>query len=405
MRWLKCGQAAWQVLAALPGRTLLLALPVAAAVALALATLAIDRGVTAKANEASASFGLDQVTVHGSARVIAGKFSAASTLYEADVQALQGQLRGAKHVMGTRRENEVPASFGGKNGVYKVFGVTPAWAEARNFGAERGAFLDQNDLDGSAPLCVIGQTVARELFGSQDPLGQEILINQVPFRVKGVLVFRGASPAEGDRDARIVIPLTTFTNRLYRRIALDQIVIQVADPTPENMARTAEQVRAVLRRQHRIAEGQPDDFTVRTPQSVADESLAISRNVSNLMLGLAAVFALVAAAVVGLVTHQAVRARRGEIGLRRALGAEPGDILGQVGVEGLLVSLLGGAAGLGLGLAATWGLAHGWQLPFALDAPVWAVPVLVVLLTAAAGLVAARAAARLSPTEALRPSA
>src|SRR5713101_5825138 len=110
MRWHQNFRAAFQVTTALPLRSLLLALPVAASTAVALAIIATDRGVTAKAHEAAVSFGLDQVTVAGAARVIAGKFSTASSLTEEDLSALRAGLRGVVGIAGTRRENEVPVS-------------------------------------------------------------------------------------------------------------------------------------------------------------------------------------------------------------------------------------------------------------------------------------------------------
>jgi putative ABC transport system permease protein len=406
MRWFKNSSAAYQVVTALPMRTALLGLLVAVSSALTLAAVAIEQGVAAKANEAAVNRGVDLVVVYGGGRLVPGKGSMTSTLTEEDVAALQSQMRGVGAILPTHRENEVPASCAGKSGVFKVFGVTPPWFEVRDFPAERGETLDQNDLDTNSRVAVIGQTVARELFGDQDPVGQEIVVNQVPFRVKGVLVVRGASPAEGDRDARIVIPITTFASRLYnRRVHLGQIVIQVPNPTQENCHRVAEACRAILRRQHQLGPDQPDDFVLRTPETIAEESRGISRSVFNLLFGLAAVLALVAAAVLILVIHQAIRSRRGEIGIRRALGAEPRDILLQVWSEGVLISLAGGALGVLLGGAATWGLARWRDLPFQFNAVALLAPLGVVLLTALAGLIPAQGAARLDPAEALRPTA
>lgn len=403
MRWRKNFGAAFKVTRALSLRSLILALPVAASTALALATVAIDRGVTATAHEAAVSFGLDQVTVAGAARVIAGKFSTASSLTEEDMRVLRSELRGVEGIAGTRRDNEVPISFRTKSNIYKLFGVTPGWAVIRDFGAQRGQFVDQIDLDTSAAVGVVGQTVVRELFGAEDPLGQQIFVNQVPFTVKGVLVARGSSPAEGDRDARVIIPLTTFYDRLYRRIHLDQIVMKVSSQSPEQLAGVAEDVKSVLRRQHRIRDGEPDDFTVRTPMSVTEESRLISRSVFQLLLGLAAVSVLVASSIVAIVFLQATRARQYEIGLRRAIGAEPGDILWQLWAEAFLVSLLGGVLGLGLGVFATSVVSQWRDLPSVFDGVALAVPLVVVLLTSLAALLPARAAARLDPADALRP--
>jgi len=403
MRWRKNIGAAFQVTRALSLRTLILALPVSASTALALSIVAINRGVTVTAQEAAVSFGLDQVTVHGAARVIAGKFSSASTLTEEDMRALRSELRGVQGITATRRDNETPVSFRAKNGVYKVFGVTPEWAIIRDFGPERGQFVDQIDLNASAAVCVVGQTVARELFGAEEPIGQQILINQVPFTVKGVLVARGSSPAEGDRDARVIIPLTTFYDRLYRRLHLDQIVMKVSTQSPEQLAGVAGQVTAVMRRQHRIAAGQPDDFTVRTPMSITEDSRVISRSVFLLLFGLAGGAVPVASSFVALVFLQPPRPRQYEIGVRRAMGAEPGDILRQLWAEAAVVSILGGVLGVGLGVFATAIVSRWRELPSVFDATALAVPLIIVLLTSLAALLPARAAARLAPAEALRP--
>ena len=394
--------AAWQVVVAQPGRAMLLALPVAVSTALALATLAIDQGLTAKAETAARSFGTDVISIRPGTRVVAGKSGSVNALVDEDVQTLRSRLRGAKAVEGTRIENSVPMSVGSKNGVYRMWGVRPPWAEIRKFGAERGQFISDDDVDSSATVCIIGQTVARELFGSQEPLGAEILINQVPFRVKGVLVSKGASPAEGDRDARIVIPLTTFYDRLYKRVHLDQIVIQAKDSSQDTLARLDEQIHAVLREQHHIAAGQQDDFTVRLPDKIAEESRGLSRGVFLLLLGLAGIGAAVAALVIGMVTQQAVKSRQGEIGIRRAMGALPSDILQQIAAEGITVSVLGGVVGLALGLAAAWGLARWQQLDFGFDALVLAGPLALIVVAAVAGVLPARSAARLDPAVALR---
>jgi len=384
-------------------RILLLILPVAISTALAVTTLGLDKGVTRTAQEAAVSFGLDQTTVHGAAQVIAGKFSTASSLRDADIGLLRDSLTGLKGISGTRRENEVPISFGSKSGIYKVFGVSPEWAQIRNFGAERGQFVEDTDLDASAAVCVVGQTVARELFGEQDPIGQQILVNQVPFRVKGVLVARGSSPAEGDRDARIIIPLTTFYDRLYQRLHLDQIVMQVSDASTENLARLENDIKTLLRKQHRIEPGQPDDFTVRTPITITAESRLISENVFRLLFGLALVSTLLSAFIIGAVFHQAVTARQNEIGLRRAIGASPGDILQQLWAEGLLVSLLGVLLGFSLGLTTLWQLARWKQLPYMIDSTILIAAVVILTLSSLGPFLAGRTAARITPNEALRP--
>ena len=395
-------RAALQVVTAQPARTMLLALPVAVSTALALATLIIDAGLTARAEAAARSFGTDVISIRPGTRIIAGKSGPVGTLSQEDVEILRSRLRGAVAIEGTRIQDGVPMSAGSRNGVYRVFGVRPPWAGVRDFGAERGAFLTEDDVASSARVCVIGQTVARELFGNAEAIGGEVLVNQVPFQVKGVLVPKGASPAEGDRDARIVIPITTFYDRLYRRLHLDQIVVQAADSSADTLASLEQQIRVVLREQHRIADAGTDDFVVRLPDTIAEEARGLSRSVFVLLLGLSGVGAVLAMLVIGLVTQQGVRVRQGEIGIRRAIGALPADILQQVAVEGVAVSLVGGLVGLALGLPAAWLLARWQALGMGLTAAVVVGPLLLVTLAALAGVLPARAAARLDPAVALR---
>ncbi len=395
-------RAALQVVRAQPTRTVLLALPVAMSTAMALATLIIDAGLTARAQAAARSFGTDVVSIRPGTQIIAGKSGPVGTLSEEDVKALRSRLRDAVAIEGTRIQDGVPMSAGSRNGVYRVFGVRPPWAGIRDFGAERGEFLSEADVVSSARVSVIGQTVARELFGSGDPIGAEILVNQVPFQVKGVLVPKGASPAEGDRDARIVIPISTFYDRLYRRLHLDQIVVQARDSSPEILASLEQQIRPVLREQHHNAGAAPDDFVVRLPDTIAEEARGLSRSVFLLLLGLSGVGALLAMLVIGLVTQQGIKVRQGEIGIRRAIGALPGDILRQVAIEGVAVSLLGGLVGLALGVPAAWLLARVQTLGMGFTASVVIGPLLVVTLAAMAGLLPARTAAKLDPAVALR---
>jgi putative ABC transport system permease protein len=315
---------------------------------------------------------------------------------------LRSRLQGAVAVEGTRIEDKVPISTGARNGVYRVFGVRPPWAGIRDFGAEMGEFLGDGDIASSARVCVIGQTVARELFGDTDPIGSEVLVNQVPFLVKGVLVPKGASPAEGDRDARIVIPISTFQDRLYRRVYLDQIVVQARDSAPQTLASLESQIRGIVREQHGIINGGADDFVVRLPDTIAAEARGLSRTVFFLLLGLSAVGAVVAMLVIGLVTQHSIKVRQGEIGIRRAIGAVPRDIVEQVAVEAAAISVIGGAIGVALGLPGAWLLARSQALGVHVTMAVIIGPLVLVILAALAGVLPARSAANLDPAAALR---
>jgi putative ABC transport system permease protein len=395
-------RAAMQVVTAQPIRTLLLALPVAVSTGLALATLIVDAGMTARAEAAARSFGTDVISIRPGSQIIAGRSGPVGSLTDDDVQGLRSRLRGAVAVEGTRIEDRVPMSAGSRNGVYRVFGVRPPWAAVRDFGAQTGEFLSDGDVASSARVCLIGQTVARELFGDADPIGSQILVNQVPFEVKGVLVPKGASPAEGDRDARIVIPITTFYDRLYRRLYLDQIVVQARDSAPDTLASLAQQIREIVREQHGTLDSGAADFVVRLPDTIADEARGLSRSVFFLLLGLSGIGAAVAMLVIGLVTQQSIKVRQGEIGIRRAIGALPGDILQQVAVEAAAISVAGGVIGVALGMPVAWLLARSQALGVNVTMAVIIGPIVLITLAALAGILPARSAAHLDPAAALR---
>jgi putative ABC transport system permease protein len=395
-------RAAMQVLAAQPARTLLLALPIGVSTALALATLIVDAGMTARAEAAARSFGTDVISIRPGAQVVAGRSGPVGSLTDRDVDVLRTRLQGAVAVEGTRIEDNVPMSAGSRNGVYRVFGVRPPWAGIRDFGAQTGEFLSESDVASSARVCLLGQTVARELFGDRDPIGAEILVNQVPFQVKGVLVAKGASPAEGDRDARIIIPITTFADRLYRRVYLDQIVVQARESEGDTLASLEQQIRNIIRVQHGIVSGGADDFVVRLPDTIAAEARGVSRAVFFLLLGLSGVGAALAMLVIGLVTQQSVKVRQGEIGIRRAIGALPQDILEQIAAEAAAISVVGGVVGLVLGFPAAWLLARSQAIGITITMAVIAGPLVLVILAALAGVLPARSAAQLDPAAALR---
>jgi putative ABC transport system permease protein len=394
-------RSAMQVVRGQPTRTLLLALPVALSTALALATLVVDAGMTARAQAAARSFGTDVISIRPGTQVVAGRSGPVASLTDDDVEVLRSRLEGTLAVEGTRIEDGVAISAGDRNGVYRVFGVRAPWAGVRDFGAAAGEFITDGDVASSARVAVIGQTVARELFGATDPVGAQILVNQVPLQVKGVLVPKGASPAEGDRDARIVVPITTFHDRLYRRVHLDQIVVQARDSEAETLASLDNQIRTILRGQHGLATGQ-DDFVVRLPDTIAAEARGLSRSLFFLLLGLSAVGGIVAMLVIALVTQQSLKVRHGEIGIRRAIGALPDDILHQVAAEAAVISGGGGAVGVVLGIPVAWLLARAQGLQVDVTPAVVVGPLVLVTLAALAGVLPARSAAKLDPATALR---
>jgi putative ABC transport system permease protein len=283
----------------------------------------------------------------------------------------------------------------------RVIGGSERWSQVWERQVSGGDNFDIAAVNGSTRVAVIGSTVARHLFGDDDPIGGEMLIGSVSFRVIGVLERFGTDLHGMDRDNEIVVPISTIQRRVMNvdTISVARLLVKDASRNEE----TAEQVRSALRARHALAEGQPDDFSIMTAVEVQKMVATIER-VLFLYLPLAAGLALLVAGIVTATLMLAsVNQRVGEIGLRRAVGARPEDIRLQFLVESAMTTLGGGMFGIIVGIFG----AHAASVHMKLDAPFsWKAILLGLLVSGATGLLAgvlpARRAARLPPADALR---
>ena len=253
----------------------------------------------------------------------------------------------------------------------------------------------------AARVAVLGATVAKELFGQDDPVGDSIRVGDQSFKVVGVLARRGASPMGMDMDNRVVVPLSTATRRLFN-VSWYSLVRVRATSMGEGDG-VAARVTALLRERHRIGAGDADDFAVRSPTAIRTMAAAMTRKLTT-MLGLVSIIALVAGAIVlANILLAAVSERRAEIGLHRALGATRRQVVQQFLVEGVIVTLAGGAVGVLVGaLVAT--IMGRMKMPVAVTWEPFALAVVAsVVVGLAAAAVPARRAAAIDPAAALRP--
>ena len=265
----------------------------------------------------------------------------------------------------------------------------------------RGQYFDAAAVSTSARVAVIGDTVARNLFGDSEPLDAEIRIGAVPFRVIGVLEPFGNDLHGMDRDDEIVVPISTLMRRLTNVDTVSAARLVVNDPGREE--EIASEIGRILRARHALASDEPDDFRIVTTVEVRD-TVALIRRVLRLYVPLAAaVVLLVAGIVAATLMLSSVNERVGEIGLRRAIGARPEDIRLQFATETAVSVLTGGLGGLLLGYVAARFAATRLQLGVAFS---WEAVLIGLVGSAIAGLLAgvlpARRAARLQPADALR---
>ncbi|MFA6954359.1 MAG: ABC transporter permease [Thermoanaerobaculia bacterium] len=265
----------------------------------------------------------------------------------------------------------------------------------------RGAWFDRTDVRESARVALIGETTAKELFGTADPLGAEILVGAVPLRVVGVLEPFGTDVHGMDRDDEIVVPISTMMRRMLNVDTIAAAKLLVRDPSQVDAAGAA--VRRILRERHAVPAERPDDFTLVTAVTVR-QMVARAKNVLNLYLPLVAGITLLAAAAVAAALMLAsVNERVGEIGLRRAVGARVEDIQLQFVVETAVTILGGGLLGVVAGTIAAEAIAARLELGQLLSWRAVLIGLAVSIVTGVlAGLLPARRAARLDPVEALR---
>ena len=284
-----------------------------------------------------------------------------------------------------------------------VVGTTSVWFQIRNWTAAQGTVFDEDAGNGNAKIAVIGTTVATQLFGTSNPIGQTMRIAGQPYEVVGVLTSKGQGP-NGDNDDAVEIPLKTYQQKLSKGLAKyvnGQILISM---TADDMAeRTMAQITGLLRDRHKLDSSDDDDFRIRNPAEFAQAQQDSTQRIATLLAIVAAVSLFVGGIGVMNIMLVSVIERTREIGIRMAVGAKPINVMTQFLVESLALATVGGLLGLALGAAAAKYMAgyFGWKFFF--PAATAAIAFLVAGgVGVVFGLYPAIRASRLDPITALR---
>jgi putative ABC transport system permease protein len=302
------------------------------------------------------------------------------------------RTRGQQLVYGA--QNWVPGS---------ILGVGETFPVVRNWPVDEGDFFDQRDVLGSAKKCLVGRTVANNLFPDESPLGKRIRIKNIPFQVVGVLTPKGTSSMGSDQDDVVIVPWTSCLN-LLEGSAFDNIdQILAATRTPDELPLAMEEIREVLRVRHRLEAHEPDDFRLQSMAEMASASAETAGTMAKLLAGIAAISLLVGGIGIMNIMLVSVTERTREIGLRLAVGARGKDILQQFLIEAVLLTAVAGLVGIAMGVGVSKVVANVTGWPFAIS------PEIIVIAAAFScavgvffGLYPALRAARLDPIEALR---
>jgi putative ABC transport system permease protein len=279
----------------------------------------------------------------------------------ADAQAIAAELPGIKQVGQLQNAFDVDVSYRGQELTPAVFGVSANWLDLRGDEVAEGSFLTIEQERSLARVAVLGSEARKSLFADESPVGKTIRIGGVPFEVRGVLAARGAGSAGGSLDNLVLIPVSTASKRLFNRDFLTMVIAQLRDPDQGDQA--VRKITALLRERHHLAAAALDDFTVTNPKAVMAQMTNVSSTLSRILQGVAWLSMVIGGVVIMSLTLIGISERRKEIGLRRSVGANRGDILFQFLAEALLVSTLGGILGVVLGLGGANAVATHQKLP------------------------------------------
>ncbi|MBI5076140.1 MAG: ABC transporter permease [Nitrospirae bacterium] len=332
-----------------------------------IAMLAVGTGARQKISEQIASIGSNLIMVLSGASTSGGIRMGAGTqptlsLGDADavekecpsVQAVAPILGGTAQVV-----------YGNQNWSTGVTGTSPNILIVREWSLSSGRPFSDDDVKSATKVCLIGQTIVENLFGSIDPVGQVIRIKKIPFTVVGVLEEKGQSPNGQDQDDTIFIPITTAQKKLFGTAFPGMIrLMSVKARSAEDLPKAEKEITDLLRQRHRLSAKQENDFTVRNLTQML-QTAEQSTKVMTILLGAIASVSLVVGGI-GIMNIMlvSVTERTREIGIRMAVGAKTWDIRLQFIIEALTLSMIGGIIGIICGITVSKVLSNlaGWSI-------------------------------------------
>ncbi len=368
-----------------------------------IAMVAIGEGAKSTIRSQIASLGTNVLVVLPGSNVQGGVragFGNIHTLLDTDAKAIMRELPSVAFASPIlRRQEQIVA--GNLNWGTLVQGIGPELQQIRDWQIEAGRFLNEADVDSAAKVALIGDTVARQLFGNDDPLDNVIRIRSIPFRIVGILGAKGQTGQGTDQDDTVMIPYTTMQKRLLRITWLQSVVVRAVNA--ERVQEAQEQITLLLRQRHRIGPDREDDFNVRNLSDIAEAAQSTARVMAVLLGSVAGISLLVGGIGIMNIMLVSVTERTREIGIRMAVGARSRDIMLQFLVEAVVMAATGGLLGILLGIGSSELLKEWAQWPTLIKPGIVAVAF---LFSGAVGVFfgfyPAKKAANLDPIEALR---
>ncbi len=322
------------------------------------------------------------------------------TLTFADAVAIKNQISLIKSVS-PNVDGPVQIIYGNQNWFTGFRGVTPEYFDIKRWYVDQGAAFSQDDVDRAADVCAIGRTVRDQLFGVEDPIGKVMRVKDLPCKVVATLHPKGLSVSGQDQDDTILMPYTTAQKKIKGTTWLDDILCSAVSQAAVKVA--GQEAAAVLRDRHHLRAEEEDDFNIRNPEDIIQAQLEASRTLTVLLIAVASISLVVGGIGIMNVMLVSVTERTREIGVRVAVGATEEAIQLQFLGESVMLSLVGGAAGVLFGVAGSYlvGQTLRWPMQMSLESVVIAA-VFSIAVGVFFGYYPARKASLLDPIEALR---
>ncbi len=407
MSWLDTLRTGWEAIRSHRLRSGLTTLGILIGIAAVVLTVGLGEGAQHKVSAQISALGSNLLLISpGSSTTggVRGGLGSSSTLTVQDATALASKVAApdiAAVAPSSQRSESLTSDS--TNWTTSVVGTSPSWLAVRARTLSSGRFITDADDSAAAAVTVLGPTTASELFGFADPVGQSVTIGSTPFTVIGVLNSAGSSTTS-NLDDQAIVPLSTATTRIFGGATRNSVQsIYVEATSSSTLSAAYQEASDDLRTRHHLATTASADFTITAQQSLLATATSVSKTLTILLAGIAALSLLVGGIGVMNIMLVSVTERTREIGLRKALGARPTVIRRQFMVEAALLGVAGGLLGVGLGVLSAEVVPHFISDPIAVSPTAIGVAILVAIVIGLVfGTYPAGRAARLAPIDALR---
>jgi len=381
-------------------RSFLTILGIVIGVSAVITMVTLGNGATLAVQNQISGLGTNLLQVRPGQRMGPGGGGNAVAFKESDAEAIATQIGGIAAVAPEARTNSTLVAYG-RNWSSSVIGSTNDWLTTGNWKLVSGREFSNDELRGGAAVCLIGETVRRELFGTQAALGAQLRVKQISCEIVGLLASKGQGAFGNDQDDLVLVPLKTLQRRITGNTRVNTLLVSMQDGS--DATRVTAGITQLLRERRKLSSTDEDNFNVLDTKQLADTLSGTTKVMTMLLGAVAAVSLLVGGIGIMNIMLVSVTERTREIGLRLAIGALEREVLLQFLIEAVVLAALGGLVGIVLATGASIGLAALMEVPYTFNL---AVNVLSFVFSAVIGVMfgyfPARRAARLDPIEALR---